>query len=120
MPQFVYVHFVMDLAIFVKTGRLERLHKHAIRTIEYTIDLESRKSFDELYEKYNLTSLYQRRVEHLILLMYKISKTITKNIEVQRPKIELRSRDKVKFKNKFTNIGKVQNSPYYSGEFPWN
>ena len=120
MPHFDYVDFVIDSATFVKTGRLERLHKRAIRTIEYTIDRESRKSFDELYEKYNLTSLYQRRVEHLILFMYKISKIITKNIEVQRPKIELRSRNKVKFKNKFTNIGKVQNSPYYRGEFLWN
>ena len=52
--------------------------------------------------------------------MYKISKNITKNIETQRPKIELRSRNKVKFKYNFTNIAKVQNSPYYRGEFLWN
>ena len=60
---------------------------------------ESRQSFNELYEKDNLSSLYQLCVEHLILFMYKISKIITKNIEVQRPK------------NRLTNIGKVQNSP---------
>ena len=31
-----------------------------------------------------------------------------------------RSKNKVKFKNKFTNITKVQNSPYYRGIFLWD
>ena len=117
MPHYDYVDFVIDSATTEKTTRLERLHKHAIRTIEYAINQENRRSLDELYDKYNLTSLYQRRVEHLLLFMYKISKNITKNIETQRPKIELR---RVKFKYNFTNIAKVQNSPYYRGEFLWN
>ena len=52
--------------------------------------------------------------------MYKISKNSAKNIELQRPKIELRSKNKVKFKYKFTNKTKVQNSPYYRGEFLWS
>ena len=120
MPHYDYVDFVIDSATAEKTKRLEKLHKRAIRIIEYTIDHECKKPYTELYTKYNLTSLYQRRAEHLILFMYKISKNITKNIETQRPKIELRSRNKVKFKNKFTKISKVQNSPYYRGEFLWN
>ena len=39
---------------------------------------------------------------------------------MQRPKMELRSRNKVKFKNKFTTITKVQNSPLYRGIFLWD
>ena len=120
MPHYDYVDFVIDSATIEKTKRLERLHKRAIRIIEYTTDLDHKKSVSELYDRYNLTSLYQRRVEHLILFMFKISKNIPNNIETQRPKIELRSRNKVKFKNKFTNISKVQNSPFYRGEFLWN
>ena len=108
---------MIDSATKYKTNKLERLHKRAIRTIEYRLDMENRKTLDDLYSRYNLTSLYQRRVEHLLLFMYKISKDATKNIEFQRPKIELRSKNKVKFKFKFKNITKVQNSPFYRGTF---
>ena len=120
MPHYDYVDFVIDSATSEKTQRLERLHKRAIRIVEYTIEHENRKTLAELYDRYNLTSLYQRRAEHLLLFMYKISKNDTKNIEIQRPKIELRSRNKVKFKYKFTNKTKVLNSPYYRGEFLWS
>ena len=120
MPHYDYVDFVIDSATITKTNRLERLHKRAIRTIEYTVDPQNRKDISELYKKFNLTSLYQRRVEHLLLFMYKISKYGVKNLEIQRPKIELRSRNKVKFKYKFTNKTKVLNSPYYRGDFLWN
>ena len=82
MPHFDYVDFVIDSATKEKTNRLERLHKRAVRTIEYTVDPETRKDITELYKKYNLTSLYQRRAEHLLLFMYKISKTGVKNIEI--------------------------------------
>ena len=44
--------------------------------------------------------------------MYKVGKLKIENLDLQRPKIELRSRNKVKFKNKFTYITKVQNSPF--------
>ena len=87
MPHFHYVDFVIDSVTSVKTCRLERLHRRAIRIIEYTTYPESRKSFNELYEKDNLSSLYQLCVEHLILFMNKISKISTKNIEVHRQKI---------------------------------
>ena len=120
MPHYDYVDFVIDSATKYKTDKLERLHKRAIRTIEYKTDIENKKTLIELYSKYNLTSLYRRRVEHLLFLMYKISKDTTKNIELQRPKIELRSKSKVKFKYKFTNITKVQNSPFYRGAFLWD
>ena len=91
MPYFDYVDFVIDSATKDKT------------------DL-----------RYNLTSLYQRRVEHLLFFMYKFGKQNIDNLDIQRPKMELRSRNKVKFKNHFTGITKVQNSPFYRGIFLWN
>ena len=38
MPHYHYVDFVIDAATKNKTNRLERLHKRAIRTIEYTVE----------------------------------------------------------------------------------
>ena len=52
--------------------------------------------------------------------MYKIANQTPENLEIQRPKIELRSKNKVKFKNKFTKITKVLNSPLYRGVFLWD
>ena len=63
MPHFDYVDFVIDSALKNKTDRLERLHKRAIRTIEHEIVSERKRPLTELYARYNLTSLYQRRVE---------------------------------------------------------
>ena len=120
MPHFDYVDFVIDSATKCKTDRLERLHKRAIRIIEYAVNPILKIPLEELYVKYNLTSLYQRRAEHLLFFMYKTGRQNIENLELQRPKIELRSRNKVKFKNNFTNIVKVQNSPLYRGIFLWD
>ena len=38
----------------------------------------------------------------------------------QKPKIELISRNKVKFKQPFTDKSKVMNSPFYRGTAPCN
>ena len=56
----------------------------------------------------------------MYVCMYKLGKQNINKLQIQRPKIELRSKNKVKFKNKFTNITKVQNSPLYRGIFLWD
>ena len=117
MPHFDYVDFVLDSSNKKCTDRLERLHKRAIRKIEYKIDTEQKDSYDVLLRAYNLTTLYRRRVEHLLILMYKKSKSDKEIINHQKPKIELRSKNKVKFKCPFTDKTKVQNSPLYRGIF---
>ena len=38
----------------------------------------------------------------------------------KKKKIELRSRNKVKFKQNFTDKTKVLNSPFYRGMYLWN
>ena len=104
MPHFDYVDFVIDSATKEKTDRLERLHKRAIRTVEYSHDADQKKTLTVLLARYNLVSLYHRRIEHLLIFMYKLGKGKIENLETQRPKIELRSKNKVKFKHIYTNI----------------
>ena len=119
-PHFDYVDFVLDSANKQYTDRLERLHKRAIRKIENKLTSDTKDSYDVLLKSYNLTTLYQRRAEHLLLFMVKKSKTDNDILNLQRPKIELRSRNKIKFKQPFTDKTKVQNSPLYRGIHLWN
>ena len=68
MPHFDYVDFVIDSATKKCTYRIERLYKRAVRKIENSSDFENRTDYDELLKTYGLTTLYQRRTEHLLLL----------------------------------------------------
>ena len=52
--------------------------------------------------------------------MYKKGKILNESVIVQRPKIELRSKNKVKFKQNFTDKTKVLNSTFYRGIHLWN
>ena len=120
IPHFDYVDFVVDSATKKTTDRLERIHKRAVRKIENKSEYENKEEYDVLLHRYNLTTLYQRRTEHLLLFMYKNSKTNKDSPTIQRPKIELRSRNKVKFKQVFTDKTKVLNSPLYRGMYLWD
>ena len=120
MPHFDYVDFVLDSANKSCTDRLERLHKRAIRKVEFVNNTDNKDNYELLLKTYGLTTLYQRRTEHLLLFIYKKSKSDNKFLDQQRPKMELRSRNKVKIKYPFTNKAKVQNSPLYRGIFLWN
>ena len=120
MPHFDYVDFVIDSSTKKCTDRIERLHKRAVRKIENKSDVENREQYDLLLNSYKLTSLYQRRNEHLLLLMYKHSMTNKDSLLLQRPKMELRSKNKVKFKQNFTDKTKVLNSPFYREMYLWN
>ena len=65
-PHYDYVDFVIDLASQDKTSRpSERLHKRALRTIEYTLDSVMKGPIADLFIRYN-----QRRVAHLLLFIY--------------------------------------------------
>ena len=102
------------------TDRIEQLHKRAIRKIENKSGSEQKEDYTLLLKTYGLTTLYQRRTEHLLLFIYKKSKIDKESLNTQRPKMELRSRNKVKLKHMFTDKSKVMNSPFYQGIFLWN
>ena len=76
MPHYDYVDFVIDSAMKEKTDRLERLHKRAIRTIEFVFEVEDKEPLSSLFIRYNLTSLYQRRTEHLLSFMYTVRTSV--------------------------------------------
>ena len=42
------------------------------------------------------------------------------NLDIRRPDVDLRSNPKVRFKNKVTQLTKVQKSPYYRGITLWD
>ena len=119
LPHFDYVDFVLDSATNESTDKLERLHKRAIRKIEYCLDYRNKQKYEDVLVTFGMTLLYQRRTEHLLTLMYKYKGDIIE-IDPQRPKIELRSKNKVKLKSKFTTQTKVQKSPLYRGVWLWN
>ena len=119
LPHFDYVDFIADSATMECTDKLERLHKRAIRKIEFCQDYTQKGQYDAILKSFDLTSLYQRRAEHLLTFIYKFKGDIVR-IDPQKPKIELRSKNKVKLKSKFTSNTKVQNSPLYRGIFLWD
>ena len=120
IPHFDYVDFVIDSSTKRNTDRLERLHRRAVRKIENKPGSENKEDYVVLLRTYGLTTLYQRRVEHLLLFLYKKSLIDKESLNGQRPKMELRSRNKVKFKQIFTDKSKVMNSPFNRGILLWN
>ena len=119
LPHFDYVDFVVDSATNENTEKLERLHKRAIRKIEFCQTQIKKKDYNIILKSFGLTTLYQRRAEHLLAYIFKYKGEIIE-IDPQKPKIELRSKNKVKLKTRFTSKVKVQNSPLYRGIFLWN
>ena len=95
LPHFDYIDFTLDSATNESTDKLERLHKRAIRKIEFCIDHRHKTDYNILLKEYGLTTLYQRRAEHLLLFIYKYKGDIIA-IDPQRPKVELRSKNKEK------------------------
>ena len=113
------VDFVVDSGTKDCIQKLDRLQEKAIRHIEYTFDKYSRKEIDVLQKEFNIDSLPSRRKRNLVKIVHKTSKDEV-NIDISRPPRDLRSKMKVKLKNKFTLITKVYNSPLYRGIRQWD
>ena len=60
-----------------------------------------------------------RRQRNLVKIIHKTSKDKI-NLNLVRPKMDLRSKPKVKLKTDFTSITKVYNSPLYRGLRLWD
>ena len=69
--------------------------------------------------KYNIEELRRRRKRNLVKIMYTQRKNI-ENLKASSVERTLRSANKVKKKNDFTNITKVHNSPLYRGISLWD
>ena len=109
-----YGDFLVESGMKVNIDKLDRLQVRAIRCIEYCLDEGKRKDISELYYRYNLEPLTNRRKRNLFKLMYSESKH-ERNIDDNHPHMQLRSSGNVKKNHKFTRLTKIQKSPYYRG-----
>ena len=118
-PHLDYIDFVVDSGTSDRISRSDHLQEKAVRRIEYCIDKHERKEIDILQEEYNIEPFVLRRKQNLVKIVHKTSK-VKANVDISRPKIDLRSKPKVNLKNKFTSITKVYNSPLYRGMRLWD
>ena len=118
-PHLDYIDFVVDSGSCDRVQKLDRLQKKALRRIEYCINPDDRQDTDLLMVKYNIEELRLRRKRNLVKIMYTQSKNI-ENLKATSVERTLRSANKVKMKNDFTNITKVHNSPLYRGIRLWD
>ena len=118
-PHLDYIDFVVNSGSSDRIKKLDRLQEKAIQRREYCFDKESRREINVLQADFNIESLSLRRKRNLVKIVYRTSKD-TVNIDNSRPNIDLRSKPKVKLKNKFTALTKVYNSPLYRGIRLWD
>ena len=118
-PHLDYIDYVIDSSSKENISKLDRLQNKAIRRIEYCVNADHRKDIDLLHREYNIEKLPLRRKRNLVKIIYRESKDI-QNINHDRPSIELRSTTKVKMKQKFTSLTKIQSSPLYRGIKLWD
>ena len=74
---------------------------------------------DELLILYGFIPLKKRRKLHTCAIMFRQSKD-AENMDNYMPNINLRNRNKLKFKQLFTSLTKVLNSPFYIGVKLWD
>ena len=114
-----YGDYIIDSGTKKNIDKLDNLQTKAIRCIEHQHDTEKRKCMANLYHRFKLEPLKNRRRRNLVKLMYIESKKSV-NIEMHRPKMTLRSSNSVKLTHRFTKLTKIQKSPYYRGLELWD
>ena len=118
-PHLDYIDFVVDSGSADRIRNLDTLQKKAVRRIEYCINPEIRQDTDVLREKYKIENLKLRRKRNMVKIMYAQSSK-AEYIEPLSCDKNLRSAEKIKLRNNFTNKTKVLNSPLYRGIRLWN
>ena len=73
MPHLIYCHLVWHFSLASDWRKLERLQERALRAVfNNTSD-----TYDTLLEKAKLTTLYNRRLQDILILMYKVKNGLT-------------------------------------------
>ena len=72
-----------------------------------------------LHNQLRLSMLCTRRRKFILKLIFKLSK-IEENVELYRPDIRLRGREKVRMHKPYSNKERVLKSPYYLAVNLWN
>ena len=95
LPLVDYADFMIESTCPSTYEKLLKLQEKAISYIDNNTN--KTLSYDELLKIYNVQPLKLRWREHILCLMYRQSKK-KKRLEIKRPRINLRSNNKVKFK----------------------
>ena len=101
-----YGDFLVDSGIKANIDKLDWLQVRNLRCIEYRFDVDGRRELPDLYHRYKLEPLVERRKHNLVKSMYSESKNDA-NIDMYRPTMELRSSN-----HKFNRLMNIQKSPY--------
>ena len=116
-PVMEYSDFLVDSCNKKTTDQLDRIQKRAVKIIDQARHKNS--TYAELLEIYGIEDLVMRRKKHHLAVMYRQSH-VNSNLDTRRPEADLRSNLKIRFKNKVTQLTKVQRSPYYRGITLWD
>ena len=114
LPILDYRDFLFDSATKDSLDNLDKIQKRAIRIIDNGAHAAHTQEAKELH--YGLRPLCQRRHEHHLLIMYRLSHVV-EYLDVDRSEIVLRNRNKIKFNSEVTKLPssfcgfKVKKSP---------
>ena len=113
LPILDYADFLFDSTVKYELDLLDRIQDRALRLIGR--GQPNNRAIEDIY---NFEPLKARRRKHHLALMYRLSKNGL-YLDTVRPKIALRSRNKVKFTTAKTKLTKVMKSPFYRGVTLW-
>ena len=114
LPILDYADFLFESTIKYELDLLDRIQERALRLIG-----NGQMNNRAIENAYAIEPLRTRRRKHHLALMYRLSK-IDSYLDLTRPEIDLRSRNKIKFSTAKTKLTKVMKSPYYRGVSLWD
>ena len=117
VPLLDYADFLIDSGPSYFIKRIENLHEKALRLID--CKKHKKAEIGNLEIIYGIDPPKKRRKDHHCVIMYRLSKQ-GGNLDSYRPSMILRSRSKVKFKEKRRILQGILKSPMYRGIKLWN
>ena len=116
-PVMEYADFLVDSCNKQNISKLVRIQKRALKIIDQARHKDS--TYEELLALYGVEDLVMRRRKHHLSVMFRQARDQS-NLDVYRPETDLRSNHKIRFRNRVTQLTKVQQSPYYRGVTLWD
>ena len=117
LPLYDYADFLVESGPNHRINRLDSLHEKALYIIDNNVTKNAR--FSDLLLLYNIITLSERRHQHHCSLMFRKSKTSV-DLDFARPRMHLRSHNKVKFKKYRRKYTKILKSPLLRGVKLWD
>ena len=119
LPYFDYVSLIAESSTKRKIGKFQPLQNRAVKIILKRNEYVSTEDMKLLHNQLRLSLLCTRRRKFMLKLIFKLSKS-EENVELYRPDIRLRGREKVRMHKPYSNKERVLKSPYYLAVNLWN